>query len=282
MKTLKEFESFLSQLKTCIVDFDYFCDFDKVRKNVKSIEIKLNILNYLLGKEDLQQAIKELWKENSSAFDILEILIAVRAKDKKSIAGKDSKPVRISEYLKSPELVYEFIDKTGLKDVFMHKDVKNLVDYVFGVEVGMDTNARKNRGGKIMEFNVAQILRNEGVIFQEQYPSNKMPLVQNVLGKDIKKFDFVIKTKVKTYLMEVNFYSDEGSGSKLNEVSRSFDGTASRINALDDYEFVWVTDGRSWINARNKLEEAFNNIPRLYNLTTIMDFIKDVKSEGQE
>lgn len=276
---IKDFNKFMSQLQTSIVHFDYFCDFDKVRRNVSAIEIKLNTLNYLIGKSDLLGAIKELWKVNPEVFDITEILIAVRSKDKKSVADENSNPVLLSKYLESPESIFELMTKTGLAEVICNKEVKNLVDYVFGVEVGMDTNARKNRGGKIMENAVAKLLDQGGVKYTKQFPSKKIPEVQNALGKDKKVFDFVVKTKKKTYLIEVNFFSDEGGGSKLNEVARSFDGTAARINSLSDYEFVWITDGTSWFAAEDKLEEAYNNIPKLYNLTSIQEFIKLVNDD---
>lgn len=155
--TRQEFETFMSQLKTTIVDFDFFVDFDKCKRNVEQIEIDLNILNYLLGKSNLREAVHTLWKNHKDAFQVLDILIAVRRKDKKSVAGIDGKPILLSDFLTSPDRVIEFLDKTGLSDIFISQRIKDLVDYVFGVEVGMDTNARKNRSGTLMENKVACI-----------------------------------------------------------------------------------------------------------------------------
>lgn len=277
----KDFDNFMSQLRRCIVHFDYFVDFDKARQNVHAIEIKLNTLNFLIGKKDLKSAIQELWDVNPNVFDVLEILIAVRAKDQKSVADEYYNPIRLSEFLKSPDGIYDFMMKSGIGDVLINKEVKNLVDYVFGVEVGMDTNARKNRGGKIMENFVAEIFDEHNVVYTKQVSSKKMPQVQAVLGKDKKVFDFVVKTRKKTYLIEVNFFSDDGGGSKLNEVSRSFDGLTERIKSFLIMNLYGLPMVQVGMQAQNKLEEAYINIPKLYNLTSIVDFIQLVKEEGQ-
>lgn len=163
-----------------------------------------------------------------------------------------------------------------MKDVFQNKQIKNLVDYVFGVETGLDSNARKNRSGDIMEETVARQFSKYGIIYAKQIDSsNYSDLV--VLGVDLKRFDFVIETKSKTYVIEVNFYSSNGS--KLNEVARSYSDLSPKINDVNGYEFVWITDGKGWLSAKNKLEEAFYIIPNVYNLTTIKDFIQKIKDE---
>ena len=97
------------------------------------------------------------------------------------------------------------------------------------------------------------------------------------MGTDVKRFDFVIKTKRKTYLIETNFYNS--GGSKLNETARSYSDVAPKINQYENYEFVWITDGRGWLSAKNKLEEAYNTIPSMYNLSTLQNFIEKIKLE---
>lgn len=278
--TDKEFSIFMSQLKTTIVKLDFFTDFEKCKRNVEEIEIDLNTLNYLLGKQDLIHAVNTLWANHKNAFRVMDILIAVRKKDKKSVADNNGAPILIDSYLKTPQTVMDFLKETGLDEIFISGRVKDLVDYVFGVEVGMDTNARKNRGGTIMETTVAKIFDEEKILYQEQVKSKTMPLIQRALGVDSKQFDFVVKTKNKTYLIEVNFFSDGGGGSKLNEVARSFKGTGLEINEVPGYEFVWITDGTSWNSAQSMLEEAYKHIPKIYNLTSIQDFISVVKKEG--
>jgi type II restriction enzyme len=165
----------------------------------------------------------------------------------------------------------EFIENTGLADIFRDKKINDLVDYVFGIETGLDTNARKNRSGHVMENAVANIFRQNNIPFRQEVYSTEWPELQHVLGDDEKRFDFVVTTPNKTYLIEVNFYS--GGGSKLNEVARSYSDISPKINSVNGFEFVWITDGIGWKSAKNKLQEAYSIIPSIYNLTTINDFI---------
>lgn len=274
--TREQFESFMSQLKETNTTLDFYCDFEKINNNVESISIKLNQLNYLIGQDDIDAAIRRLWEENSSVFNILEILIAVRTSDKKKAIMSDGNIKLINTLFDSVEGVIEYIHGTGLDKVFKNKQIKNLVDYVFGVETGLDTNARKNRSGHLMERQVADIFDNAGISYRQEVYSTEYPELA-VLGEDKKRFDFVIETNCNKYLIEVNFYS--GGGSKLNEVARAYSELSPKINAVDGFKFVWITDGIGWESAKNKLEEAFYTIPDIYNLTTIDKFITQVKTD---
>lgn len=272
----EQFDTFMSLLKETNTTLGFYCDFEKIKNNVESISIKLNQLNYLIGQEDMDAAIRRLWNENKNVFSILEILIAVRTSDKKKAIMADGNVKLISSLFDSVDGVIEYIHNTGLDKVFRNKQINNLVDYVFGVETGLDSNARKNRSGHLMEGQVAAILDNAGITYQQEVYSTDYPEL-SVLGEDKKRFDFVVETKYSKYLMEVNFYS--GGGSKLNEVARAYSELSPKINAVDGFEFVWITDGIGWKSARNKLEEAFYAIPNIYNLTTIYDFIEHIKEE---
>ena len=274
--TKEQFNTFISQLKETNTTLGFYCDFEKINANVESISIKLNQLNYLIGQADIDTAIRKLWKENKKVFSILEILIAVRSSDNKKAIMADGNVKSISTLFDSVEGVIEYIHNTGLEKVFKNKQVKNLVDYVFGVETGLDTNARKNRSGHLMEEQVASILNNAGITYRQEVYSTEYPEL-SVLGEDKKRFDFVIETKQCKYLIEVNFYS--GGGSKLNEVARAYSELSPKINAVNGFQFVWITDGIGWNSAKNKLEEAFYAIPNIYNLTTIYEFIKQVKDD---
>jgi len=270
----EQFESFLSQLSETNSTLDSFTDFEKIKRNVNRISIKLNQLNYLIGKENLKEAVEELYKENKNVFQVLDILIAVR-KNKKVI-NEDGNIVLLETYFETTEKIVEYIEKTGLADVFRNKNITNLVDYVFGVEVGLDTNARKNRGGTNMEKAVASIFDKAGICYKTQVNVAEFSDIKS-LGDDLKVFDFAIKTEKKTYLIETNFYNT--GGSKLNEVARSYSDVAPKINKYDNYEFVWITDGQGWFDAKNKLQEAFNIIPSLYNLSTLHLFVNQLKAE---
>ncbi len=274
--TKEQFDMFMSQLKETNTTLGFYCDFEKIANNVESISIKLNQLNYLIGQVDMDAAIRRLWNENRNVFSILEILIAVRTSDKKKAIMADGNVKLINSLFDSVDGVIEYIHGTGLDEVFRNKQIKNLVDYVFGVETGLDTNARKNRSGHLMEGQVASMLDNVGITYRQEVYSTGYPEL-SVLGEDKKRFDFVIETRHRNYLMEVNFYS--GGGSKLNEVARAYSELSPKINAVDGFEFVWITDGIGWKSAKNKLEEAFYAIPNIYNLTTIDEFIKQVKED---
>lgn len=277
MHTKEQFDMFMSQLKETNATLDFYCDFKKINSNVDVISMKLNQLNYLIGQEDLDGAIRRLWDENPKVFNVMDVLIAVRTADNKKAILSDGSTKLISNFFDNVEGVIEFIHGTGLDEVLKNKQVKNLVDYVFGVETGLDTNARKNRSGHLMEGQVASIFDKAGVEYRQEVYSTEYPEL-SVLGEDKKRFDFVVKTKSCTYLMEVNFYS--GGGSKLNEVARAYSELSPKINEVEGFEFVWITDGIGWKSARNKLEEAFYTIPNVYNLTTIQEFINKIKQES--
>ena len=274
----KPFNLFLSQLSKTNATLDYFVDFNKVARNVHKIAIKLNQLNYLIGKENIEEAINELYEENPKVFEVLDILIAVRNKKTKTF-NNNGIIVSLESYFSSPKGILEYICETGLAEVFKNKEITNLVDYVFGIEVGLDTNARKNRGGDNMSKAVSLIFEREGIYYKKEVNSTLFLDIES-LGVDVKRFDFVIKTKKKTYLIETNFYNT--GGSKLNEVARAYSEVAPKINQYENYEFVWITDGQGWLSAKNKLEEAYNIIPSVYNLTTLEEFVEKVKKEEIE
>jgi type II restriction enzyme len=272
----EQFKIFLSQLSETNATLEYFTDFEKIVDNINKISIKLNQLNYLIGKEDLVKAINELFQENPKVFEVLDILIAVRKKDNKKVINSLGNIVLLDTYFHTPESILEYIEDTGLGEIFRNKNITNLVDYVFGVEVGLDTNARKNRGGDNMSKAVSLIFDNSKVLYKKEISNTVFPEIVS-LGTDVKRFDFAVKTKKKTYLIETNYYN--GGGSKLNEVARAYSDVAPKINQYENFEFVWITDGEGWLSAKNKLEEAFNIIPSLYNLTTLHLFVEKVKEE---
>ena len=272
-----QFKHFLSQFSETNATLDYFTDFKKIKSNVNKISIKLYQLNYLIGKENLKEAVNELYQENPNVFEVLDILIAIRKNKKAKTFNNNGEIVLLETYFTSPEGILEYIEETGLAELFRNKDVTNLVDYVFGIEVGLDTNARKNRGGDNMSKAVSLIFDKAGIFYKKEVNNTIFPEIIS-LGADVKRFDFVIKTQKKTYLIETNYYNS--GGSKLNETARAYSDVAPKINQYDNYEFVWITDGQGWFSAKNKLEEAYNIIPSLYNLITLEIFIQKIQEEN--
>ena len=272
---MKDFNKFMSQLQETNQTLDFFCDFDKISQNVEDIKLSLCMLNSMIGSSDLRRSVETIWKRDKSAFNVMDILIAVRSEGKKKVLDSLGKCVVLDSLFKSVDGVMEFLENTGLADVFQSKKINDLVDYVFGIETGLDSNARKNRSGHVMENMVARIFDKYGVSYRQEVYSSEWPAITEVLGDDEKRFDFVITTASKTYLIEVNFYSS--GGSKLNEVARSYSDIAPKINSAPGFEFVWITDGIGWKSAKNKLQEAYSIIPSIYNLTDIKDFIHSIR-----
>ena len=273
--TPAEFTTFMSQIKETNQSLDFFCDFDKIHSNVDDIRLSLCMLNSLIGVADMRSAVETIWRRDRTAFNVMDILIAVRSEGKKKVLNSLGECVTLDTLFKSIDGVMEFLENTGLADVLQTRKITNLVDYVFGVETGLDSNARKNRSGHVMENVVAEIFNDNGIPYRTEVYSSEWPAITDALGDDEKRFDFVIETEDKTYLIEVNFYSE--GGSKLNEVARSYSDIAPKINAVEGFEFVWITDGIGWSSAKNKLQEAFNIIPNIYNLTNINEFINGIK-----
>ena len=268
----KDFDLFMSQLQETNQTLDFFCDFEKITRNVEDIRLSLCMLNSLIGSKNLRKGVETIWERDKSAFAVMDILIAVRSKGKKVVLNAHGPCVPVDRFFESVDGVMEFLEDTGLADIFRKGAIKDLVDYVFGIETGLDTNARKNRSGDMMQRRVAGLLGQNNVGFRQEVCSDEWPGIKKALGNDEKRFDFVVESQGTTYLIEVNFYS--GDGSKLTEVARSYSDIAPKINAVPGFEFVWITDGIGWRSARNKLQEAYGIIPHVYNLTSITDFIR--------
>ena len=273
----KDFNKFMSQLQETNQTLDFFCDFDKIAANVDNIKLSLCMLNSMIGTTDLRRSVETIWNRDRSAFSVMDILIAVRSEGKKVVLNSAGDCIILDRLFTSIDGVMEYLEGTGLADLFRQKKINDLVDYVFGIETGLDSNARKNRSGHVMEGMVASILKKNGIKFRQEVYSTEWPNLQRVLGDDEKRFDFVIQTPKKTYLIEVNFYS--GGGSKLNEVARSYSDIAPKINSVSGFQFVWITDGIGWKSAKNKLQEAYSIIPSIYNLTSIKEFLQEVKEK---
>lgn len=268
----KDFDTFMSQLQETNQTLDFFCDFNKIDQNVNDIKLSLCMLNSLIGAPNLRKAVETIWQRDRTAFDVMEILIAVRDRGNKKVIDTKGRCVPLSSFFFDIDGVMEYLESTGLAEVLQQQKIKDLVDYVFGIETGLDSNARKNRSGHVMERMIARIFTTNNISFRQEVYSSEWPEITNVLGDDEKRFDFVVQKNGTTYLIEVNFYS--GGGSKLNEVARSYSEIAPKINAVNGFEFVWITDGIGWRSAKNKLQEAYSIIPSIYNLTNIADFLE--------
>ncbi|MFA7543159.1 MAG: type II restriction endonuclease [Candidatus Cloacimonadaceae bacterium] len=269
----RDFEGWFVRFKTSIYDYSYYVDFPKVIRNVDSIKIELNLLNSLIGSQDLDKDFRTLVEKYPETLKCIPILLAVRRLE---IFARDQDGdylYNFAEMNYSPEQYLQFMRKTGLYDLLANKSVTNLVDYVLGVETGLDSNARKNRGGILMENLVEHYIQKAGFERDLNYfKEMKSSVIETRWGLDLsalthsgsttKQFDFVVKTDTMLYAIETNFYASEGS--KLNETARSYKMLASEARNISGFTFVWITDGAGWHRAKNNLQETFDTLPTMY------------------
>lgn len=277
----RDFNEWLSKFKSSISDYTYYVDFKKIYKNVDKIKVELNILNSLIGSNDIENEFKNIIVKYPETLECIPVLLAVRSNE---IFIKDE----LKEYLfKFNKMVYSiddyvrFMKESGLFELLQNHIINNLYDYVLGIEVGLDSNGRKNRGGHLMENLVESYIRKAGIkeYYKEMYISeieNKWNLdFSSISGNNVstKRFDFVIKTDNQVYVIETNFYSSQGS--KLNETARSYKMLAEEAKNVNGLTFIWFTDGTGWKNARKNLEETFNELETLYNINDLETGILD-------
>ena len=278
------FESWLDGFRASINSYQYYADFDKVYENVEGIKVELNILNSLVGSRHIEEEFESLCLRYPEIIKCIPILLAVREKE---IFAMDTEGEHVYSFKKDGDTIENykiFMRKTGLFDLLQNRIIDNLVDYVTGVEVGLGSNSRKNRGGHQMEDLVESFIRKAGFIkdetyFKEMYLDDierrwriDLSAISND-GKTKKRFDFVVKTDKTIYAFETNFYT--GGGSKLNETARSYKLLAQESANIDGFTFVWVTDGAGWISAKGNLRETFDKTKYIYSIIELEEGVLD-------
>jgi type II restriction enzyme len=272
---MRNFTDWLARFRESISDYGYYADFAKVHRNVDEIKVELNILNSLIGSANIEADFDALVVKYPETLKCVPLLLAVRANEIYAIDGDGEFRYNFARPNQTPEQYREFMRKTGLFDLMARHIVHSLVDYATGVETGLDSNGRKNRGGHLMENLVELDLQKAGFIKGKDYFKEMrigdieskwgvdLAAISND-GKTVKRFDFVVKTAAAIYGIETNFY--RGGGSKLNETARSYKTLAQEAAQINGFEFVWFTDGKGWTNARHNLEETFEIMEHVYNI----------------
>ena len=270
----RQFKEWFNEFTDSIATYEYYTDFNIVYKNIDKIKVELNIMNSLIGSKNIEQDFDKLFKKYPEIRKCLPLLIAVRENEIKVIDEGEKLKYNFKN-IDDIDLLKRFMRKTGLFDLISNHLVNNLVDYATGVEVGLGSNGRKNRGGHLMEDVLQGYIEKAGFVkdqtyFKEMYLSDieqkwniDLSKLSN-LGKVSKRFDYVVKTNNCIYAFETNFYSS--SGSKLNETARSYKMIAEESKDIKGFAFVWVTDGLGWLGAKNNLEETFDVMDYLFNL----------------
>ena len=269
----RNFTEWLSTFRDSIATYSYYIDFEKVYGNVENVKIELNILNSLIGSKTIEKDFENILEKYPETLKCIPILLAVRNSE---ISVSDENGSLVFDFADSKQTVSEYSDfmkKSGLFELLQNHLVNNLVDYVTGVETGLDSNGRKNRGGHLMEDLVENYIKKAGFekdknYFKEMYIHEitekwnvDLSAISNQ-GKMEKRFDFVVKTQNQIYVVETNFYGS--GGSKLNETARSYKTLSGEIDTIDGVTFVWFTDGNGWQSARHNLEETFDVMENIY------------------
>lgn len=278
----RDFNAWLSGFRDSIADYKYYVDFAKVHRNVEDVKVELNILNSLVGSKNIEQDFKALVGRYPDVLKCIPLLLAVRAREIYCQDTNGGCLYKFNANAQTSEDYAYFMRETGLFDLLENHIVSNLVDYVTGVETGLDSNGRKNRGGHLMEDLVESYIQKAGFVkdvtyFKEMYIhqiTDKWGLDLSAIsnqGKSEKRFDFVIKTDDMVYGIETNFYT--GGGSKLNETARSYKTLALESDTIDGFTFIWFTDGKGWTSARNNLEETFDIMEHIYSIKDLEDGI---------
>ena len=283
----RDFKEWLKTFRNSICDYGYYVDFNKVYGNVETIKVELNILNSLIGSKNIEADFEKLLTDYPQVLKCIPILLAVRGREIYTIDGDGEYLFNFQKMNYSVEEYKMFMRKTGLFSLISEHVINNLVDYVTGVEVGLDSNGRKNRGGHLMENLVEDYLQKAGLVkgvdyFKEMCISDiekkwsiDLSNISNQ-GKSEKRFDFVVKKGATIYGIETNFYT--GGGSKLNETARSYKTIALESREIQGFAFVWFTDGQGWHSARHNLEETFDVMDNIYCISDIengtIEFLK--------
>lgn len=271
----RDFNNWLSGFRESIANYGYYINFEKVHRNVDNIKVELNILNSLIGSKNIEQDFENLVNKYPETLKCIPLLLAVRSNEIYAIDGDGNYTYNFKNPNLSVEQYKIFMRKTGLFDLIENHIVNNLVDYATGVETGLDSNGRKNRGGHLMENLVESFIQKAGFVkdescFKEMYIhqiTDKWDIDLSAIsnqGKTEKRFDFVVKTPNMIYGIETNFYGS--GGSKLNETARSYKTLALETDTIDGFTFVWFTDGKGWTSARHNLEETFDVMEHIYNI----------------
>lgn len=265
----------MSKFRPSISGYGYYIDFEKVVRNVEEVKIELNILNALVGSRNIEDDFQKIVERYPETLSCIPLLLAVRGNE---IYAQDEEGSYLYNFKKmnySVEQYKVFMRKTGLFDMIANHLINNLVDYVLGIETGLDSNGRKNRGGHQMEELVEKYIIAAGFVkektyFKEMYLKDiekrwniDLSALSNQ-GKAAKRFDFVVKTGKVIYAIETNFYT--GGGSKLNETARSYKMLSQEADSIEGFEFVWFTDGIGWKSARGNLRETFEVMEHIYSI----------------
>lgn len=267
----RNFENWFSTFRQSINGYGYYTDFEKVYENAKRFKIEINILNSLIGSNNIEEGFRDIINRYPECIKAIPILLAVREHEIYCQDENGALNYRFDKQVQTIEQYTYFMQHTGLFDMLQNHIISNLYDYVTGVEVGLGSNGRKNRGGHQMEDLVESYLKKARVKYHKEMYLTEIESKWHINlsaisaeGTSTKRWDFAVKTPSCVYVIETNFYTS--GGSKLNETARSYKMIAEEAKAVPGFNFIWITDGGGWTSAKRNLEETFNALNDIYNI----------------
>ena len=280
---VRNFAEWLLTFTDSIANYKYYIDFETIYKNAELYKIELNMMNSLIGSKEIEKNFENLVSTYPNVLKCIPLLLAVRQSQIMVLDDAGNKlEYNFLKKVYNIEQYKIFMRETGLFDLLQNHLVNNLYDYVLGVECGLNSNARKNRGGHLMEDIVERFIQKAGFkknkdYYKEMYLQDiermwniDMSFISNK-NQATKRFDFVVKTENYIYGIETNFYAS--GGSKLNETARSYKMIAEESKKIEKFKFIWFTDGTGWISARNNLRETFDSMEDIYNIADMKNGI---------
>ena len=280
----RDFDAWLASFRDSIASYQYYIDFDKIYQNIADVKVELNILNSLIGSKQIEADFEKIVTRYPETLKCIPILLAVRSNEIYAMDEDGAFTYHFKKMSYTIEQYKTFMRKTGLFQLMQNHHIRNLLDYVTGVETGLDSNGRKNRGGHLMEDLVEKFIQKAGFRRDETYFKEMtitkihqkwgidLSAISND-GKAEKRFDYVIKMPDQLYVIETNFYTS--GGSKLNETARSYKTIANEVNTIRGVTFLWFTDGKGWRSARGNLRETFDVLDTVYNIQDLENGVLD-------
>jgi type II restriction enzyme len=273
------FDYLINNLKPTITNWDYFVNWAKAKDNLTEFKIALHAMDYLIGAEDIEKSAKELIKKQPDVAHVIPILLACRENKFQILKDYKSGSFVYDDYNFSKnakidaDKAVEFMCSSGLLNEIKTKNITSIVDYVFGIEVGLGSNGRKNRGGTAMEkitgFFIDELCSKQGYQYINEATAKK---ISGKWGKKItvtksnRAIDFAINTPNRMFLIETNFYG--GGGSKLKSTAGEYRSDFKQWSS-DGHQFIWITDGAGWGSTRGPLRDTFDQTDYILNLGMI-------------
>ena len=273
--TLDEYaNSFLSSFLPSNKTYTYFVNWDKVKNNVNRYINEISLLNSLTKIDDDQREyhLRDLLRKYPQVVEVIPMLLAERAKNGRiDIFDEKTEEIVSFNFNKSAvdeeniTRIIDFCYKTRVMELF--SEIHDLQDYLIGTEVGLDTNARKNRSGttfeKIVQQKISKLLDNN--IYHSVYHDRSFSLYPVISpGRNKGKIHdiTVYKNNVRVLIIECSFYN--GTGSKPTSIAEGYP-EMSRAAREQGIAFLWVTDGIGWNNMKEPIIRSIQNIDWVLN-----------------